>query len=95
MIDTKKASLEDIRAMRERGEVKAPENDAREVDLPDGFWDTAKPEAPKTKQAVSLRVDPDILEFFKGQGNGHLTKMHAVLRSYVDAQRKRQQHTPN
>jgi uncharacterized protein (DUF4415 family) len=38
---------------------------------------------------VTLRVDPDIIEFFKSQGpKGHLTRMHSVLRAYVDAQRK-------
>ncbi|WP_390915627.1 BrnA antitoxin family protein [Pseudosulfitobacter sp. SM2401] len=89
MKNTKTASLEDIRAMHARGEVKAPRADASELDMPEGFWDTATPQAPKTKQQVNMRVDPDILEFFKGQGNGHLTRMHAVLRSYVDAQKNR------
>jgi len=78
--------------MRERGEIQPPRKDAPELDMPDGFWDAAKPQEPKTKQQVNMRVDPDILDFFKKQGNGHLTRMHAVLRSYVDAQRKR--HTP-
>ena len=89
MKNTKTASLEDIRAMHARDEVKAPHADAPELDMPEGFWDTAEPQAPKTKQQVNMRVDPDILEFFKGQGNGHLTRMHAVLRSYVDAQKNR------
>lgn len=92
MKNTKRASLEELRAMRERGEIQPPRKDAPELDMPDGFWDAAKPQEPKTKQQVNMRVDPDILDFFKKQGNGHLTRMHAVLRSYVDAQRKR--HTP-
>ncbi len=75
--------------MHKRGEVKAPRNDAPALDMPEGFWDVAKPQEPKTKKQVNMRVDPDIIEFFKEQGNGHLTKMHAVLRSYVDAQNKR------
>ncbi len=36
------------------------------------------------KKQVSLRIDEDILEFFKLQGNRYQTKMHAVLRAYVD-----------
>ena len=36
------------------------------------------------KKQVSLRVDEDILEFFKQQGSRYQTKMHAVLRAYVD-----------
>lgn len=38
------------------------------------------------KSAVSMRVDEDILEFFKAQGSGYQTRMHAVLRAYVSAQ---------
>jgi uncharacterized protein (DUF4415 family) len=91
MKPTKTASLEDIRAMKARGETRPTRPEAPEVDLPDGFWDTATLEPPKTKQPVTLRVDPDIIAFFKSQGQkGHLTRMHAVLRSYVDAQKKRQ-----
>lgn len=36
------------------------------------------------KKQVSLRIDEDILDFFKQQGNRYQTKMHAVLRAYVD-----------
>jgi uncharacterized protein (DUF4415 family) len=74
--------------MYERGEVKAPCADAPEIDMPEGFWDAAQPQPPQAKKPVSLRVDPDILEYFKGQGDGHLTRMHSVLRAYVDAHKK-------
>ncbi|SPH27607.1 hypothetical protein ASD8599_04073 [Ascidiaceihabitans donghaensis] len=89
MTHIKTASLEDIRAMHSRGEVKAPAKDTTEIDLPDGFWDDAEPQAPKVKKQINLRVDPDIIDFFKAQGSGHLTRMHAVLRSYVDAKKDR------
>jgi uncharacterized protein (DUF4415 family) len=36
------------------------------------------------KKQVSLRIDEDILEFFKQQGSRYQTRMHAVLRAYVD-----------
>ena len=93
MKNTKTASLEELRAMRKRGDIQPTRTDAPELDMPDGFWDAAKPQMPKTKKQVNMRVDPDILDYFKDQGNGHLTRMHAVLRSYVDAQKKR--HTPS
>lgn len=93
MSDTKNSSLKDLRAMHERGEVEAPRKDAPEQDMPDGFWEKAVPVEPKAKKPVSLRVDTDILEFFKGQGEGHLTRMHGVLRAYVDAKTKG--HTPS
>ena len=89
MKHTRTASLDEIRAMKSRGETRPTRADAPEIDLPDGFWDDAIPQEPRTKQPVTLRVDPDIIDFFKSQGpKGHLTRMHAVLRAYVDAQRK-------
>jgi len=75
--------------MKARGEISGARADATALDMPDGFWDVALPQAPKTKKQVNMRVDPDILAFFKAQGSGHLTRMHAVLRSYVDSQKKR------
>lgn len=89
MQNTKTASLEDLRTLKDQGRLHATRDDAPELDMPEGFWDDAVIEEPKTKKAVSLRVDVDILEFFKEQGAGHLTRMHSVLRAYVDAQKKR------
>ena len=39
----------------------------------------------RNKTSIHLRVDPDVLEWFKSQGKGHLTKMNAVLRAYYEA----------
>ena len=36
-----------------------------------------------SKKTVTLRMDEDVLDWFKGQGKGHLTRMNAVLRSYM------------
>ena len=36
---------------------------------------------------VNLRLDADVLRFFKSQGKGYQTRINAVLRSYVDAQK--------
>jgi uncharacterized protein (DUF4415 family) len=38
---------------------------------------------PEVKQAISFRVDPDVLGFFKAQGPRYQTRMNAVLRAYV------------
>jgi len=37
------------------------------------------------KTSVSLRVDADVLEWFKAQGPGYQTRMNAVLRAFKDA----------
>ena len=41
------------------------------------------------KLAVSLRLDADVLRFFRGFGSGYQTRMNAVLRSFFEAQRER------
>jgi len=42
-----------------------------------------KPAAGKT--SISLRVDADVLEWFKAQGPGYQTRINAVLKAYKDA----------
>jgi uncharacterized protein (DUF4415 family) len=38
-----------------------------------------------TKAAISLRVDVDVLRWFKSQGPGYQTRINAILRAYKDA----------
>ncbi len=75
--------------MQRHGEVKAPSDDTEALNMPDGFWDDADIVERQPKQLVHLRIDADILEYFKSGGKGHLTRMNAVLRTYVDAQKDR------
>jgi uncharacterized protein (DUF4415 family) len=42
---------------------------------------------PKPKKAVSIRLDEDILKWFRRQGRGYQTRMNAVLRAYVEGMR--------
>lgn len=39
------------------------------------------------KASISLRIDADVLEWFKAQGPGYQTRMNAVLRAFRDASR--------
>jgi uncharacterized protein (DUF4415 family) len=41
------------------------------------------------KQQVTLRLDADVLAWFKAQGRGYQTKINALLRAYVEAHRSR------
>lgn len=63
------------------------------ANLPDDFWDNAPLVAPANKEAISLRVDPDVLEWFRKSGPRYQTRMNAILRSYVDAMRPRRTKT--
>jgi uncharacterized protein (DUF4415 family) len=37
------------------------------------------------KASVSLRIDADVLEWFKSTGTGYQTRMNAVLRAFKEA----------
>lgn len=43
---------------------------------------------PETKQSISLRLDRDLLEWFKAKGRGYQTRMNAVLRAYMRSQQE-------
>jgi uncharacterized protein (DUF4415 family) len=58
-------------------------------DIPEtdeAFWKNAKVVWPNKKTSISIRLDTDILSFFKKQGRGYQSKINAVLRSYVEHQ---------
>lgn len=38
-----------------------------------------------SKSLISLRLDQDVIEWFKGQGPGYQTRINAVLRAFRDA----------
>ena len=91
MSDIKRASLEDINRMHELGEVRPPKKHAAvapESVLPDDFWDNAVVMQPEdwAKRSVHLKLDPEVFEYFKSGGKGHLTRMQNVLKAYVKAQ---------
>jgi uncharacterized protein (DUF4415 family) len=64
----------------------------RKVEIPANdkdFWDQANVLIPKQKTPISLRLDSDIIEFFKKDGEGYQSKINAVLKSYIAAYKKK------
>ena len=47
----------------------------------------AKLQMPKSKPLISIRLDSDVLEWFKSLGAGYQTRINAVLRMYMEAHR--------
>jgi uncharacterized protein (DUF4415 family) len=92
--DIRRYTAEELREMRRAGLGKT-RPDAEEIELDDSFWDNARwqaplfpPEEPAPKKvSVHLRVDQDVLDWFRAQGKGHLTRMNAVLRAYFESRR--------
>ena len=52
-------------------------------------WSEAVLVIPPKKKAISIRVDEDVLDYFKKQGAGYQRRMNAVLRSYMQQKRKK------
>ena len=51
------------------------------------FFKNAEIRLPKPKSTVTMRLDPDILKWFKEKGKGYQTRINAVLRMYIEAKR--------
>lgn len=77
--------------MKKRGEIPdLPDNGFRE-ELPPGFWENAElvnHNQPRPT-SVHLKLDPEVFNYFKSQGKGHLTRMQNVLKAYVRAHQQR------
>ena len=81
-----RADLGRLRRMSER-EIHAT-SPKELADLPSEFWEQARIVEPSAKQAISLRVDTDVLGWFKRQGPRYQSRINAVLRSYMTQRRQ-------
>ncbi|MGR4975021.1 BrnA antitoxin family protein [Pseudomonas sp. LARHCG127] len=54
-------------------------------ELDEDFFRRAELRVP-VKQAVTIRLDADVVEWFKGQGAGYQTRINQLLRQYMQAQ---------
>lgn len=50
----------------------------------DWNWSEAVLIVPPKKKAISIRVDEDVLDYFKNEGAGYQRRINAVLRSYME-----------
>jgi uncharacterized protein (DUF4415 family) len=88
IVRTKASDLPTVSAQRlaELSELAKAEPDFSDIpELDADFWNnaqfvTAKP----SKVPVALRLNPETLAWFKAQGEGHTTKMAAILQHYYE-----------
>ncbi len=72
---------------------KLSDNDIDYSDIPETdeeFWGNAQVLFPTKKTHLSIRLDDDIISWFKQFGRGYQTKINAVLRSYISNIQKKQ-----
>ncbi len=55
----------------------------------DWNWGGAVLVMPPKKKAISIRVDEDVLDFFKNEGGRYQRRMNAVLRSYMQQKKSK------
>jgi uncharacterized protein (DUF4415 family) len=91
------ASADEIQAMREQGKTRSDwaaaeqlsnaevERLANEDDgpLPEGWESTVDIGLPEPAQPVNIRLDAEVLRWFKARGPGYQTRINAVLRAFV------------
>ena len=87
----------ELEAMRHRGEDRTDDRRLAEVTEAEltaaaeeqGVfdWSNAQIGFPPPKQQLTMRLDQDVVDWFKAQGRGYQTRINAVLRSYVEAHR--------
>jgi uncharacterized protein (DUF4415 family) len=54
--------------------------------LDDAFW--ASVDDVQKKEPISIKLDRDVLAFFRSQGRGYQTRINAVLRQYMKSRRR-------
>jgi uncharacterized protein (DUF4415 family) len=74
-------------AMTDEDIARAVANDPDAVPI-DIDWSDAVLVVPPKKTAISIRVDEDVLDFFKKEGEGYQRRINAVLRSYMQQKAK-------
>lgn len=75
-----RADMERVRTMSEAEVDSASPPELK--DLPPDFWNDAVV-VPPPKRAISLRVDQDVLDWFRSRGPRYQSRMNAVLRAYM------------
>jgi uncharacterized protein (DUF4415 family) len=94
---TVRYTVQEIKTMRREGAdrtdyAKLEGMSAREIDAAaeqEGQFDWTRAQVgfPAPKRQLTLRLDGDVIDWFKEQGHGYQTRMNAVLRRFIEAQK--------
>lgn len=77
-----------VQAMTDEDIDHATAGDPDWAEFQDIDWSKAVLVVPKPKRSISIRVDDEIIDFFKSTGKGYQTRINAVLRHYVRQQKR-------
>ena len=93
-----KRSVTELHAMQKRGEIKSDWKAAAKKALPSGHdpddameeinWLTTELPKPQRKGHMTLRIDSDVLAWFRAQGKGYQSRINAILRAAMEHEKK-------
>ncbi len=76
---------EALRAMTDEDIERAAASDPDAPMMTDADWANARVVWPAGKEPGTIRIDKDIVEWFRKRGRGYQSKINAVLRAYIEA----------
>jgi uncharacterized protein (DUF4415 family) len=85
-------SRTDMARLRDMSEEELDRSIAEDPDwqeVPKDWYLKAEAVMPARKKLVSMRFDADVLDWFRDQGPGYQTRMNAVLRAFVEEEKRR------
>jgi uncharacterized protein (DUF4415 family) len=92
-------SVAELRAMEKRGQSGTDWKAAAKKPLPSGRdpddameeidWVTTELPRPIRKGHMTLRIDADVLDWFRAQGKGYQSRINAILRRYYEQHTRR------
>ena len=84
-----RSDLEKLRKLTDEEIEASIANDPDWQEFKDIDWSKAVLVIPPKKKAISIRIDEDVLDYFKKEGSGYQRRINAVLRSYMQQKRKK------
>jgi uncharacterized protein (DUF4415 family) len=76
-----------LQTLAERSDQEIDHSDIPALD--ERFFETAELVQPGQKSQVTMRIDADVLDWFRSQGKGYQTRINAVLKAYMLSQSQR------
>lgn len=88
IMNTSKISKKRINELKRFAKTPDEKIDYSDIpELDDSFWKHVTIEFPKKKKAVSIRLDEDIIKWYKTHYSEYQTAINAVLKSYMNSKK--------
>jgi uncharacterized protein (DUF4415 family) len=76
-----------LAAMTDEEVERLAAEDMAELGIDADWMEHARVMFPRPKKRVTVRLDPDVLDWLRAQGRGYQTRINTILRAYYEAQK--------